>query len=116
MAALVSHDPQPSAEETLQDSVSSPEHGAEGHRGDRLGGHVVVEQVEGSGEQGDVAGNVAQTTKGGAFEAVLGNGIAQLLDGVVGDNEFVAVCVEKLSVSLLGLWLLVQRGKRGVGG
>lgn len=117
MAALVGKNPQTSAEEALQDSVQGPKTSAERHVGDRLGSHVVVEHVEGSGERGEVAGDVAQTTHGRALEAVLGDGIAQLLNGVVGDLELVAVCVEELAGSLLRvLGLLVHRGQRRVGG
>ena len=116
VTALVGKDPETSTEKTLEHGVSSPEHGAQRQRRNSLWGNVVVEDVEGGGKQGQVAGNVSQTTGSGALKAVLGNCIAELLDGIVGNLELVSVGVEKLAVGPLGLGLLVQRGQRRVGG
>lgn len=76
-----------------------------------------MEDVEGGSERSNIAGDVGEATKTGTLEAVLGNSIAELLDGVVGDLELVAVGVEKKASRLLVLrWALVERGERGVGG
>lgn len=114
VAALVGNDPEASTEETLEDGVQAPESNADGLGGNCLSRHVVVEDVEGGGEANDVADNVAVTLEGRALEAVLGNGIAELLDGEVGRGELVAVCVEQVVIvaSLGGgeLSILVNRG------
>jgi len=62
-----------------------------------------VEDVEGGSERGKVTSNVAETTEARALEAVLGDGIADVLDGVVGDLELVAVGVEELAIGPLAV-------------
>lgn len=49
VAAFVSEDPNTGAEEPLDESVHTPEHRANGGRGDVLGRQVGVEEVEGRG-------------------------------------------------------------------
>jgi len=52
VATLVSEDPDTGAKEALHDGVECPKTSSERCRGDVLGSHVVVEEVE-SGRQGD---------------------------------------------------------------
>lgn len=112
VAALVGNDPEAGAEETLHDRVESPEAGSDGRRGNVLGSNIVVGEVEGGGDADYVAGNVGKASGRGALKAAGGNGIADLLDGVVGDLELVAVGIEQ-DASLVLQQRLVDRAERG---
>ncbi len=57
--------------------------------------------VEDGGQACHVAGNIAQTSKTRALEAMGRDCVSDLLDGVIGDLELVAVCVEENTVGLL---------------
>ena len=103
VTALVSHDPQAGPEQTLDEGVERPQASSDGRRGDVLGGHVVVEEVEGGRQAGDVARDVVETGEGGAFEAVLGDSLDDVGHGVVWDFEVVAVEINHLGGWLLGL-------------
>lgn len=79
----------------------------------------VVEEVECGGEAGHVAEDIAHALDTITLEAVLGDGVADVLDGVIWDLKRVAVRVDQLAVGDL---LLVdgikgrhggQRGGRG---
>lgn len=94
VSAFVGEDPQAGAEEALDDGVDGPEGGAGGGGGDGGGRHVGVEEVEGRGEAGDVAGDVGETQGGVALEALLGDGADDVAHGVVGELELVAVGVD----------------------
>lgn len=116
VSALVGNDPETSAKETLEEGVDSPESTADPDVGDVLGGHVVVVDGKGGGEVEHVAEDVEITLEGGALEAVLGNGIANVLDGEVGRSELVAVGVNQLSVvGGLGVNLHLREGGEGCG-
>lgn len=118
MSALVGHDPEASAEETLEDSVESPAGDTSRVERDVLRREVGVEKVEGGGEESDVAADVVEASGGRAVEAVLGDGIVELLDSVVGDLELVAV---EIAEDAHGLALSLhlghggERGRRGRG-
>ncbi len=120
VAAFVSEDPPSGTEEPLEDGVEAPENSASRLRGDDFGSHIGVEDVEGGAEGDEVPEDVVETPDGGTLEAVLGNGIVNVLDGIVGDLELVAVCVNKLAV-LLGLATVIypghgrERGRRSRG-
>lgn len=74
-----------------------------------------MEDVEGGSEGGDVAGNVVEATGSRTLEAVLGDGIADVLDGVVGNFEGVAVRVDEGAAGILDVGL-ASRAKRREGG
>ena len=112
VTALVSNDPETSSEEALEDGVDGPKGSAGEDVGDVLGRDKVMEQGEGAGEAGNVAEDVVVTLEGRALEAVLGDGITDVLDGVVGRGEFVAVGVDELAVGFLFLGD-VDRGEGG---
>lgn len=115
VAALVGNDPEAGGEETLEDGVEGPETSPGGSGGDVLGGHKVVPDGEGGAEEDHVAEDVAVAPDGGALEAVLGDGIVDVLDGEVGHLELVAVRVDQAAIARLGLLNvhLGQRGERG---
>jgi hypothetical protein len=112
VAALVGQNPHAGADETLHDGVQGPEGHAGRHEGDSLGGDIVVEEVEDGSQHGHVTEDIVQTGGGRAVEAVSGNGIANLLDGVVWDLELVTIGIEHLAALLLRS----HRGKGGRGG
>jgi hypothetical protein len=97
VAALVGNDPEAGAEEALEDGVETPKGGASGRVGNELRGNVVVPDGEGGSQASHVAQDVAVTLDGGPLEAVLGDGVADILDCEVGDGELVAVRVEQLA-------------------
>lgn len=100
VAALVGKDPETGAEEALEEGVRAPEDDADGLGGDELGRDIVVPEVKGGGEEDHVAEDIAHAADVGPLEAVLGDGIADVLDGVVGHLELVAVRVDELAVRL----------------
>lgn len=116
VTALVGNDPETSPEETLENSVHAPEDSSGGGRRNVLGGNEVVPEGEGGREADDVAEDVAVSLQGGALEAVLGNGIVDVLDGEVGRSEFVAVGVEETGILGLGLVDIDRRQRREGGG
>ena len=91
MTALVCKNPDTSTEKTLKESVASPESSTDRHAWYRLGSDVVVEDVECGRQAGDVASDVGHASDGGSLEAVSRDRVTKLLDGVVRDDELVAV-------------------------
>lgn len=102
VAALVGNDPEAGAEQALQHRVQRPETRADGRRGDQLRGDEVVEDVEGGGQAGHVAQDVGVALERRSLEAVLGDGVADVLDGEVGHRELVAVGVDHAAKVGLG--------------
>lgn len=113
VAALVGNDPEPSPKESLHGCVQAPEDETSGLAGDIIGSDEVVEDVEGGGKTDNVAKNVCPAAQSRSFEAVLGNGIANVLDCVVGGGEVVAIRVDQVGVLGLGLGIHVDRGEGG---
>lgn len=101
VTALVGQDPNAGTDETLDDGVHGPQDHASRHGGDGLRGDIVVEEVEDGGQDSQVAEDIVQAGDGGAVEAVGGDGIADLLDGEIGDLELVAVRVKHLGADLI---------------
>ena len=60
-----------------------------------------MEKVKDGSQDGHVTEDIIQTGGGRAVEAVSGNGIANLLHGVVRDLELVAIGIEHLAARLL---------------
>ena len=116
VAALVGKDPQASAEQALEEGVQTPEGEAYRVVGNVLGSDKVVEEVEGGGQAGSVTEDVSHAEEAIALEAVLGDGVTELLDGVVRNLEGVAVGVDQLAVRGLQLGSGVERGHGGEGG
>jgi hypothetical protein len=90
VAAFVSQNPHSSAEKTLHESVQSPQTRAQVDIGHGLRGHIIVEEVESGREAGKVPKDIVQTGGWRPLKAMRRNGIADLLDCVVGDLELVA--------------------------
>lgn len=110
VTTLVSENPDSSSEKSLGESIDSPGGTANESRLASDGGDdVVLHSPEGSGEKSKVAGDVGKRADSRALEAVLGNGITNVLDGEVGDLELVSVGVEKG----LSLGLVSHGGERG---
>jgi len=115
--ALVRQHPQPRPEQALHERIRAPQ--PEPHRRERhrLRRHVLVEDVEGRCQASYVSGHVGEAARGRPLEAVRRDGIADLLDGVVGDLEFVAVAVDEGAAGLLedggGVVEVAQRRQRG---
>lgn len=103
VATLVSDDPETGTEKTLENSVDSPETSAGGSARDVLGGHIVVPDAKGGSKKDNVAEDVSVSLESGALEAVLGDGIVDLLDGEVGNLELVAIGVKHNTIFGLGL-------------
>nr|POF17551.1 hypothetical protein CFP56_12965 [Quercus suber] len=114
VAALVGEHPEAGTDQALQDGVQGPAEGAEGERGHVGGGAEGVEEVEGGGQAEDVAEHVAHASQAGPLEAVFGDGIADVLDGVLGHAELVAVGVVEDALGVLRE--VVDGAERGQGG
>ena len=118
VTALVRQDPQAGAEKALKESVARPQSSAEGIRRHVDRRAVGVEKVERACHKCYIASDVAQATKTRPLKAVLGDSIADVLDGVVWELELIAISVKELLLLLL-LWLLLEvfdRAERGEGG
>jgi hypothetical protein len=116
VTALVGEDPETSPEKTLEEGIHAPKDSASGLGSDVLGSNVVVENVEGGGEIQAVAGDVAQRADVGALVTVLGDRVADVLDGEIGDLELIAVCVDEFAILLGGGRGGIARGEGGEGG
>lgn len=98
VAALVCKNPETSSEKPLDDGVDSPQRSTNWCEGDVLWSHEVVEKRECDGETADISSDVSQATKTGALEAVLRNGISDIVDSIVWKLELVAICVQQLAI------------------
>lgn len=117
VTTLVGKDPETGTDHTLDDGVESPESPTSGVRGNVLGSDELVEEVESADKGDNVTGDVVEASGSGTLEAVLGDSIADIVDGVVGDLELLAVSIKQLFLGLgLGLLLIVvlrsERGER----
>lgn len=103
VTALVSQNPQTGCDEALNNGVDSPQTRSHRHGGHVLRRHIIVEEVEDSGQNGQVPEHIVQALSGRAMEAVGRDGIPNLLDGEVGKLELVPVGVEHLAAVSLGI-------------
>lgn len=71
-----------------------------------------MEQVEGEGQRPDITCYIAQAADGGAFEAMSGDGVPDLLDCEVWDLELVAIGVQQFPVHLVDGQTGIERGQR----
>lgn len=103
MTALVCQNPNTSTDQTLNDGVKSPQDDAHRHGWHRLGGYIVVEDIEDGRKDGEVLEDIVQTLDGRALVAVGRDGIPDLLDGVIGNLELVTIGVEHLAAGVLSI-------------
>lgn len=101
VTTFMSQNPDTGTEETLKNSVQPPQSKPERVRRHVLGGHKVLKDIEDGGDDGDIPGHIGQTLDGRALEAVGRDSIPDLLDGVVGDLELIAIGVDHLALTLL---------------
>jgi len=101
VTTLVGNDPQTGAEQALEDGVEGPKTSSNGSRGNVLGSNKVVCEGESGSEADNVAGNVVETGSSRALETVSRDSITDLLDGVVGNLELVAIGVDQRTVLAL---------------
>jgi hypothetical protein len=101
VTTLVCNNPKTGTEQALEDGVEGPETSSNGGGGNVLGSNKVVSKSESGSEADNVAGNVVETGGSGALEAVSRDSITDLLDGVVGDLELVAVGIDQRTVLAL---------------
>lgn len=112
VTALVGKDPETSPKETLHEGVQTPENEADGVGGDCLGRDKVVKKSESGSEASHVTQDISHTEEAVTLEAVFGDGISNVLDGVVGNLKGVAVGVDQLAIVLLGV-VGIERGHGG---
>lgn len=112
VTTLVSQHPDTRPEHTLDNGVQPPEDYPKGRGGHIFGSHEVVEDIENGRQGGQIPSHIGQTPSGGTLKAVGRNGIPDLLDGVVGELELVAIGVDHLSAVLL-LCIRGHGGQRG---
>ena len=66
-----------------------------------------IEQVEGGCQTGDISGNISQSPHTRSLEAVLRNGISNIINSIVWHLKLVAVCINKVSEAFI--LYIVQR-------
>lgn len=59
-----------------------------------------MEDVEGGSKKSNIASDIVEAGSRRAFKAMSRDGIADLLDGVVGYGELIAICVEQLAIGV----------------
>lgn len=116
VAALVGKNPETGTDKTLDDGVESPQTPTDAVRGNVLGSDKLVEEVESADQGDDVTGNVVEAGGSRTLKAVLGNGVSDVVDGVVGHLELVAVSVNQLFRRLLLVVILGSERGEGCGG
>jgi hypothetical protein len=113
VTTLVGKNPQTGTHKTLDDGVESPKSPTSAVRGDVLGSNELVEEVESADKSDDVTGDVVEASGSRTLEAVLGDRIADIVDGVVGDLELVSISVKQLFRLRLLLLVVILGGERG---
>lgn len=101
VTTLVRQDPHTGTEEALHKSVYTPQSCTSSSGRDILGCQKTVEEVESDRQRSDVSRNIVQALCRRPLKALGGNGIANLLDGEVGDLEVVAIAIKHLAISVL---------------
>lgn len=112
MSTFVGQDPKTGAKASLYKGICRPQNSAKGGRGDIFRSQVRVEEVEREGEGSNIAGHIAQAPDGGAFKAMSGDGVPDLLDGEVWDLELIAIGVKQFPIYFLDSKTGIQRGQR----
>lgn len=90
MTTLVCKNPETGGEESLNHRVDKPQRSADWSAWNVLKSDESVEEVESGGQAGNVASNITQSSNARTLEAMLGNGISNVVDGVIWDLELVA--------------------------
>jgi hypothetical protein len=111
VTTLVGKNPETGTDKTLNDGVESPESPTSTVGGNDLGSNELVEEVESTDQSDDVTGDVVEASGSRTLEAVLGDRIADVVDGVVGDLELFAISVKQLFCLRL-LLVVILGGER----
>jgi len=82
----------------LDDGIREPKNSPDGGRWNILWSEESVEQVECNGETSNISCNIGEASQSRALEAMLGDGISDIVDCVVWDLKLVAICVGESSV------------------
>ncbi|KAF9769963.1 hypothetical protein IL306_012535, partial [Fusarium sp. DS 682] len=90
----------------------APEQGSHRRGGNVFRSHEVIENGEGGGKADHVAENVDVALEGGSLEAVLWDGIADVLNGEVRGHELVAICIKETAMRKLSLVGIHRRERR----
>lgn len=101
MSTLVCQDPEPGTEQSLYKGIDCPKNTPDRRGRHIFGGQECVEEVEGGCQRYDISSNVSKPSHSGAFEAMSWDGVSNLLDGKVGQLEFIAVGVQHLSLAVI---------------
>lgn len=101
VTALVGEDPETSTKETLDNGVKEPQYSSGWDTWDVLWSDEFVEQVESSCKTDNISANISQPSQSGPLEAVLGNGISNIIDSIIGDLELVAEGIDEVSKAII---------------
>lgn len=117
MTTFMSKNPQTSTEETLNESVCSPETSSNGNIWDIFRSEVSVREVECHSKRHDIPSNIVQTSCSGSFEAVFWDGFVNVTDCVIGNLKLVAITIDQLLSSLFLLagddLAIASKGREG---
>ena len=98
VTTFMSKNPQAGADQTIDDGIEKPQACSYWGRGDILGGDETVKEIEGGGKSDYVSTDIVQTFGSRSLEAVLGDGLVNITDGVVRDFKGIPVGVDKLDL------------------
>lgn len=98
MTTLMSKNPETGTKQTLNNGVDSPQQSANWGPGNVFWGKVFVEEEESSGQTGNIASNISQTSGSRAFVAVLRNCVSNIIDGIIWKLEFVSIGIDELAI------------------
>lgn len=112
VTALVGQNPDTSSDQTLDDGVKGPQSNASWERGNGLRRDIVVEDIENGSQHGYITEHIVQAGESLPLVAVSGDGVTDLLDGVVGDLELISIGVQHLAL-VLRLGRQRRKGSRG---
>lgn len=95
MSALMCQNPEASTEKTLHECVEKPEAGSYRCGWDILWRHEAIEEVKGSGQRDHIPSDIVEARGTGSFKAMFGNGLVDIIDGIVRNFERVPICVDQ---------------------
>lgn len=94
VTTLVGENPQARSKQTLDDRVQYPQRRSKWCRRNVLGGDELVEEEKCARKTGNIPSHVAQPPQSRSLEAVLWNGISNVIDGEVWQLELVPIGIE----------------------
>ena len=103
MSTFMSQNPHTSAKKTLNDGIQEPQTSSYRCRGNVFWGDKSIEDIKGGSEGDKISGDIVKTGGSRSLEAVLGDSLENVVDGIVGDFKGIALGVDKLDLLCWGI-------------